>query len=79
MTNTALKKELHKKIDSISDMAILEAVYTILNMESISESYSLSQEQLEELDRRNELHDSGEAIYYTMAEMRKRVLGKRKK
>lgn len=79
MTNTALKKELHKKIDSISDTAILEAIYTILNKDSISDSYSLSRNQLDELERRNELHDSGKATYYTMAEMRKKVLGKRKK
>jgi hypothetical protein len=79
MTTSALRKELHKKIDSINDNAVLEAIYTILNQQKISESYTLSPEQMDELDRRNELHDSGKAIYHTMEEMRKRVLGKKKK
>ncbi len=79
MTNTKLKKELHKKIDSISDTAILEAVYTILNKEGISESYSLSKKQLDELDKRNELHDSGNANYYSLAETKKILLSNRKK
>jgi hypothetical protein len=30
MTTLTLKKELHKTIDSITDKAILEAVYTLL-------------------------------------------------
>jgi hypothetical protein len=44
---------LHKKIDSINDNAILEAIYTILNQKKVSESYSLSAEQLEELEERD--------------------------
>lgn len=79
MTTSALRKKLHKKIDSINDNAILEAIYTILNHKSANDNYSLSSEQLAELDERNELHDSGKAKYYTMAEMTKKVLGKRKK
>lgn len=36
--------------------------------------YSLTLEQLLELEKRNQLHDSGKATYYTMEEMRKKVL-----
>jgi hypothetical protein len=79
MTTSNLKQELHKKIDSINDNAILEAIYTILNQKKVSESYSLSAEQLEELEERDQLHDSGKAKYYTAAEMRKKVLSKKKK
>jgi hypothetical protein len=79
MTTASLKKELHKKIDSINDNAILEAIYTILNQQKGTENYSLTTEQLQELEKRNELHDSGKAVYHTMQEMREKVLGKRKK
>jgi hypothetical protein len=80
MTTSALRKKLHEKIDSIDDNAVLEAIYTILNQkQKNNKNYSLSSSQLEELERRNELHDSGKAKYYTMAEMRKRVLSKKKK
>lgn len=79
MTTATLRKELHKKIDSINDNAVLEAIYIILNQAKVSESYSLSVEQLKELEERNELHDSGKAVYHTRQEMRKKVLGKKKK
>jgi hypothetical protein len=79
MTTSTLKQELHKKIDSINDNAVLEAIYTILNQKASPDNYSLSSAQLDELDARNKLHDSGKATYHTMAEMRKKVLGKKKK
>lgn len=77
MTTSAFRKELHKKIDSINDNAVLEAIYTILNHKT--ESYSLTSGQLSELDKRNELHETGQAKYYTMAEMKKKVVSKKKK
>ncbi len=49
------------------------------NKSKISDYYSHSSEQLKELDKRIELHDSGKAIYYTKAEMTKIVLAKKKK
>ncbi|MEI6506881.1 MAG: hypothetical protein WCO54_00255 [Bacteroidota bacterium] len=36
MTTSTLKKELYKKIDSIDDNSLLEAVYTILKMSTSS-------------------------------------------
>jgi hypothetical protein len=77
MKTSALKKVLHKKIDSIDDTAVLEAIYTLLDREERRASYSLSKSQVEELDRRLEAHDSGEIKYYSPAEAKKIVLGAR--
>lgn len=38
MTKAALKKQLHKTIDSVSDENILKAVYTLLNNSLTSEA-----------------------------------------
>ena len=75
MNASALKKVLHKKIDSIDDTAVLEAIYTLLDREERRASYSLSKSQVEELDRRLEAHDSGKIKYYSPAETKKIVLG----
>ncbi len=79
MNASALKKVLHKKIDSIDDTAVLEAIYTLLDREERRASYSLSKSQVEELDRRLEAHDSGKIKYYSPAEAKKIVTKKRNK
>lgn len=78
--NTAnLKKALHKKIDSIDNKALLQAIHTLLEVQTEKVEYELSDEQVAELDKRLILHDSGEMKYYTMEQVRKKIAGKKKK
>lgn len=53
MTATALKKELHKAIDEVTDHVILEAVYAILNKSIAAGSRKIQPFSLEEFYARN--------------------------
>ena len=79
MTKSALKKELHRRIDALNDERLLEAIYTILDQQPVLNRYKLSNEQLEELDKRIDAHEAGKETYYTTAQMKRKVLAKRKR
>lgn len=75
MTQTALKRELHKAIDTIDDDALLEAVYTILHRK-ISPSYELTDEDIQILEEREALYKAGKTKMFTSKEVRKKILKK---
>ena len=72
MGTKTLKRELHKTIDTITDNAVLEAVYTLLK-QNTEEEYNLTAAQKRELDQRLEAHKAGKLKYYTIDEVRKAV------
>ena len=71
MTTTALKKDIHKAVDHVSDNAILKAVYVILKKNTEEEEYQLTPAQKRELDKRLEDHRAGKLKYYTIEQVRK--------
>lgn len=79
MTATALKKELHKAIDTISDSKFLEAVYTIINEKTREEEYGLTADQWKEIDHRVKLHKTGKSKSYTVDETMKYLKSRLKK
>lgn len=79
MTTTALKKELHKAIDTTNDASLLEAVYTILNKASTLHEYELTDEQLHLVEERKKLYKQGKLKVVTMTEIKKKALQRIKK
>lgn len=81
MTSTTLKKELHQAIDKMSDAGFLKAVYALFKGYTVSydSDYELSSEDKANLDHQRKLHKAGKIKSYTIAEVRKMILGKLKK
>lgn len=79
MTQTALKKKLHKAIDDIDDSELLEAVYTILNSRGYTRSYELSDEDLRIIEERSTLYQAGKLKTYNIKESRKKFMRGRSK
>jgi len=80
MRTTQIRQQLHDYIDAAEDKK-LKAIYTLLENE-ISDDYSLSAEQKEELDRRYADHQNGIGKTYTWDEtvsIAKQALAERKK
>lgn len=69
MNKITLKKALHKSIDEIEDTNTLQAIYTLLN--KAESSYDLTGAQIEELDKRLLLHDSGKNKYHSLSNVKK--------
>jgi hypothetical protein len=76
MTQTALKKELHKAIDNIDDESILKAVYTILNSRTTYSSFQLSDEDIRIIEERKASYKAGKSKGYTVKEIKAKVLKK---
>ncbi len=74
MTQTALKKELHKAIDNINDNSILEAVYTILSSRTSPSAYELSDEDMRIIEERRTLYETGKLKTYSAKEVKKKLL-----
>jgi hypothetical protein len=81
MTATTLKKELHHAIDKMPDAGFLKAVYAMFKEYTVSydSDYELNPEDKANLDQQRKLHKAGKTKSYTVAEVRKMVLGKLKK
>ncbi|HXB39705.1 MAG TPA: hypothetical protein VNZ49_04135 [Bacteroidia bacterium] len=79
MTQTALKKKLHKAIDDIEDNNLLEAVYTILNSRGYASSFKLSDEDIRIIEERSALYEAGKLKTYTIKEARKKIMRGRSK
>jgi len=73
MTQTALKKKLHKAIDNIDDNELLEAVYTILNARGYSSSFELSDEDIRVIEERSALYEAGKLKTETLSEFKKKM------
>lgn len=73
MTSTAIKKELHKAIDNIEDNNLLEAIYTILNSQNKQYPFELSDEDLQIVEERRILYETGKLKTITLSEFKKKV------
>ncbi len=74
MTQTALKKELHKAIDNIDDESILEAVYTILNSRTTYSSFQLTDEDIRIIEDRKASYKAGKSKMLTPKEVKKKIM-----
>lgn len=79
MTATTLKKQLHKVIDSTHDTSLLEAVYTILNKEQLSQQYDIDAQQYKLIEERKKLYNQGKLKEVTLLDIKKKALSKIKK
>lgn len=73
MTQSALKKKLHKAIDDINDNELLEAVYTILNSRIQAVQHELNDEDLRILEERRASYEAGKAKTYSLKEFKKKM------
>lgn len=77
MTAPALRKEIHKAIDLITDEAILNAVYTILN--KTNSSFEISDEDLKLVEGRKKKFLKGELSSVSLKDIRKKASSRLKK
>jgi hypothetical protein len=76
MTILAIRQKLMTYLADADDSKI-KALYTILENEMEENSFVLTHEQLEILDREHELHVSGQSKSYTREEASKIIKGQR--
>jgi len=74
MTQTALKKQIHKAIDNIDDDKILEAIYTILNSRGYGAVYELSDEDVRIIEERKASYKAGKSKMLSPAEVKKKIM-----
>ncbi len=79
MTQTALKKKLHKAIDDTDDNNLLEAIYTILDRTNNAYAFELSNEDVRIIEERSTLYEAGKLKTYTIKEARKKFRQSRPK
>ena len=71
MTALALKKQIHKAIDLISDESILEAVYTILN--KTNSSFEICASDLKLIESRKKQYLKGDLNSVSLKDIRKKA------
>jgi hypothetical protein len=74
MTTLSLKKKITEALNSIDDDEFLKGIYTIMNNKIKDNEFEYSDELIAELDRRSELIETGKAKFYTVEEVRKKIL-----
>ncbi len=74
MTNSTLKKEIHKVIDNIEDNQVLEAVFTLLNVTRAQNDYELSENDIKIIEERRSNYKKGKTKTYTVSEVKKKIL-----
>lgn len=74
MTQTVLKKQIHKAIDDIDDDKILEAIYTILNSRGYGSAYRLSDEDLSIVEERKASYKAGKSKMLSPAAVKKKIM-----
>ena len=71
-TAISIKEKLHQTIDCIDDEKVLEAFYTILgSYRNEAADYELTDEQLQELEKREADHLAGKTKSHSLEEFRK--------
>lgn len=76
MTTTILQNQIINLLPRVENKKILKAVHTILEQEAVP--YKLTQEQMDELDRREEAYLKGEGKSYTWEEVKQKIRNKEK-
>lgn len=74
MTNSTLKKEIHKVIDNIEDNQVLEAVFTLLNVTRAQNDYELSENDIKIIEERRSNYKKGKTKTYTVSAVKKKIL-----
>jgi hypothetical protein len=74
MANTILKKKIVDCVEHIDDEKILEAVYTLLNVQVSNDDYELSKEDIEIINSRRKSVLKGEEKTYSVAEVKRKLL-----
>jgi len=71
MKSLAIRKDIHRVVDTIDDENLLNAVYLLLNETKKEYGFELSAAEKKELDHLHKLHKAGKSKSYTMDEVRK--------
>jgi len=79
MKAIAIKKEMHHAIDVIEDKDFLKAIYVLLNDKSKEYDYELTDEDKKELDELKKQNKSGKLKSVTLAQIRQKALGEKRK
>lgn len=74
MTKTTLKKKIVDCVESIEDEKILEAVYTLLNINVEHNDYELSKEDIAIIESRRKAILKGTEKTFTVKEVKNRLL-----
>jgi hypothetical protein len=79
MTTTALKKKIVKQLDGADDK-LIKLVSALINQyeESSKEESLMTDAQKKEIDRELVLHKKGNQTYYTLEEIKKSILSRKK-
>ncbi len=78
MTTVNLKKNIHKAVDKIEDLGLLQAVFTILEKQiENTPEYELTALQKKELDKRMANHKAGRSKAYSWEEVKKSLLNQK--
>lgn len=78
MTATAIKKNLHKYIDAISDSAYLQAIHELLYIKASEETDELSDVEKKLLLKRIVEHKRNVGKLYTWSEAKEKILNGKK-
>ncbi len=76
MTSTLLQNQIINLLPLVENKKILKAVHTILEQEA--KPHSLTQAQMDELDRREASYLRGEGKSYTWEEVQNNILNKKR-
>lgn len=79
MTTIALKKKIVKQLDSADDK-LIKLVSALIDQyeESSREESLMTPSQKKEIDRELVLHKKGKQTYYTLEEIKKTILSRKK-
>ncbi len=76
MTTIAIQNQIINLLPRVENKKILKAVHTILKQEAVP--YKLTQEQIDELDKREQAYLKGEGKSYTWEEVKQKIRNKEK-
>jgi hypothetical protein len=73
MDTILLKSKITKAVNEIDDESFLEAIYVIINKHSAA-TYELNEDEIQLLNERKELYESGKANTFSVQEVREKIL-----
>ncbi len=74
MTTKSLKKHIHETVESINDVVLLEAVYTLLNKASQSiKGYDWDENDIKIVEDRKAKYKSGKLKAMSLIELNKKI------
>jgi len=73
MDTILLKSKINKAVNSIDDESFLEAIYVIINKHNNEITYQIDHDEIQLLNERKELYESGKAKTYSVQEVREKI------